>query len=182
MASTAATDGQTRAAEEASSKAASSNRRDSGLYLIGLFKLGKALLFLGIGFGALHFLHHDLGDALEHLAHALRFDSENRIVSLLLNQAEQVSHHRLRQISLFTTLYAGLAMTEGVGLLMRKVWAEYLTLWLSASFLPWECYELARHTDWWHLGILLMNLAITLYLVWLLRRKRLRSQDGEPAV
>ncbi len=157
--------------ETAAEECASEGRRDSGLYLIGIFKLGKALLFLGIGFGALHFVHHDLGDALERLVALFRFDPENHIVSLVLGKAEQLSHHRLRQISLFTCLYAGLAMTEGIGLLMRKTWAEYLTLWLSVSFIPWECYELSRHPDLWHVSILLMNVAITSYLVWLLRRK-----------
>ena len=92
-----------------------------------------------------------------------------------------MSHHRLRQISLFTSLYAALAATEGVGLLLRKVWAEYLTLWLSASFLPWESYELVRHPNWWRVTILLMNLAITAYLVWLLRRKRMKTRSGIPA-
>ncbi len=170
--STAASAGGSPKAEE---RSVSTAKRDSGLYLIGIFKLAKALLFLGIGFGALHFVHHDLGASLERLVSFLRLDSENHLVSLLLGKAELLSHHRLRQISLFTCLYAALAMTEGIGLILRRTWAEYLTLWLSASFLPWETYELFRHTDWWHLAILLMNLAITGYLTWVLHRKRQRD-------
>ena len=64
---------------------------------------------------------------------------------------------------------------SAAGLLMEKEWAEYLTLGLTVAFLPWELYELARHPDWFRLGLLLINLAVLWYLVWLLRRKKLLS-------
>ena len=64
-------------------------------------------------------------------------------------------------------------LTEGIGLLMEKVWAEYLTLVLTVSFLPWELYELVRRPDWFRVSLLLINLAVLWYLIWLLRRKRL---------
>jgi uncharacterized membrane protein (DUF2068 family) len=153
------------------------HKRDSGLFIIALFKLGKALLFMAIGFGALHFIHHDLADALQRLITALRFDPENHFLSVVMDRAELVSHHRLRQISMGTFAYSGLAMIEGIGLMLRKVWAEYLTLWLSISFLPWESYELFRHTDWWRFAILLTNLLIVVYLVWLLQRKKRNSAN-----
>ena len=41
--------------------------------------------------------------------------------------------HRLREISVATFGYSALALTEGVGLLLEKVWAEYLTLILTVS-------------------------------------------------
>lgn len=152
-------------------------KHDQGLLLIGIFKLTKAVFFVAIAAGALHFIHHDLGESLDRVVKFLRFDAENRFVSLLLGKADLITHHRLRQISMGTAAYAVLCTIEGVGLMRRKVWAEYLTLWLSASFLPWEAYELLHHANLWRLGILLMNLMITLYLVWLLRRKRQRSCD-----
>ncbi len=33
-------------------------------------------------------------------------------------------------------------MTEGVGLLLRQYWAEYLTIFTTASLIPLEIYEL----------------------------------------
>ena len=147
-------------------------RYDPGLLIIGLFKLSKAVFFVGVALGALHFIHHDLSQSLTHLFNVLRFDNENRFVGLVLGKAELVTHHRIRLFSMGTALYGLLCSVEGTGLLLRKVWAEYLTLWLSVSFVPWEMYEVVRHGNAWRLGILLMNLAITAYLVWLLRRKR----------
>lgn len=146
---------------------------DRGLLAIGLFKLAKAIFFFCVGVGAIHLLHKDLEDEVMRLALRFKFDPESRFVSLLLAKVDLIDAHRLRQISVGTFGYSALALTEGVGLLLEKVWAEYLTLILTISFLPWELYELARKPDWFRLSLLLINLAVLWYLVWLLRRKRL---------
>jgi len=59
-----------------------------------------------------------------------------------------------------------------VGLFLEKVWAEYLTLSLTVMFLPWELYELLRRPDWIRLGLLLINLLVLAYLLWILDRKK----------
>jgi uncharacterized membrane protein (DUF2068 family) len=146
---------------------------DRGLMLIGLFKLAKAIFFFCIGAGAVHLLHKDVGDEVTRLALRLRFDPESRLVALLLHKADLIDAHRLRQISVGTFGYSALALTEGIGLLLEKVWAEYLTLILTVSFLPWELYELVRRPDWFRLSLLIINLAVLAYLIWLLRRKNL---------
>jgi uncharacterized membrane protein (DUF2068 family) len=152
--------------------------RDTGLFLIGLFKLGKAIFFLGVSLGALHFIHHDLTGWFEQVVHELHVDPESRIVDFVTDRLALVTHHRLRLISVGTFLYAGLCTTEAYGLLRRRVWAEFVTLWLSCSFLPWETYELVRRPSWWHVGILLANLVVVGYLLWMLRRNRTRKQSA----
>lgn len=152
------------------------HRRDHGLLLIGLFKLGKAILFFCLGAGAIHLLHKDLGDEVMRLATRLHFDTESRVITLLMDKVGLIDAHRLRQISFATFGYSAVALTEGCGLLMEKVWAEYLTLILTISFLPWELYELLRRPDWFRLSLLVINLGVLGYLVWLLRRKRILAQ------
>ena len=146
---------------------------DRGLLAIGIFKLGKSLLFFCLGVGAIHLLHKDLADEVIRLATALKFDPESRFISVVLDKVDLIDTHRLRQISLATFGYSALALTEGIGLMLEKVWAEYLTLILTISFLPWELYELVRRPDWFRLGLLLINLAVLGYLLWLLQRKKL---------
>ena len=151
--------------------------RDRGLLLIGLFKLGKAILFFLLGVGAIHLLHKDIGDEVMRLATALKFDPESKFVTLLLDKADLIDVHRLKLISLATFGYSALALTEGVGLMLEKVWAEYLTLCLTVSFLPWELYELSRRPNGFRLSLLLINLAVLWDLVWLLRRKKVAAED-----
>lgn len=151
--------------------------RDSGLYLIGLFKLGKAIFFLGVSLGALHFIHHDLGDTVDRIFRELHFDPESRVVDFITDKVALVTHHKLRLISLGSVLYACLCCTEAYGLLRRRTWAEFVTLWLSASFLPWESYEIVRDPNLWHLTIILVNLAVVAYLVWMIQRKKRRKRS-----
>ncbi len=154
--------------------------RDTGLYVIGLFKLAKAIFFLSLSLGALHFVHHDLSTTVNRAIRLLHFDPESHLVDLLTDKVALVTHHKLRLISMGTFLYAALCTTEAYGLLRRKVWAEFVTLWLSVSFIPWELWELARRPTPWHVAILLANLVIVAYLLWMLRRKRVRQTHSQP--
>ena len=146
--------------------------RDQGLLMIGLFKLSKSLFFFCVGIGALHLLHRDLGDEAMRLAISLRFDPEGRFVGLLMQTVDGIDTHHLREIGFATFAYSGLALTEGIGLMLEKVWAEYLTLSLTVLFLPWELYEIVRRFTLLHVGLLAINLLVLAYLLWLLDRKK----------
>jgi uncharacterized membrane protein (DUF2068 family) len=63
-------------------------------------------------------------------------------------------------------------LTEGVGLALRKRWAEYLTIVSTASLLPLEVYEIAKRPDAARIVVLLANIAIVAYLVIEVRRTR----------
>jgi uncharacterized membrane protein (DUF2068 family) len=145
---------------------------DRGLLLIGLWKLVEAVFFFLVGVGAFHFIHRNLGDSALRLAERLRVDPEHRAVAFLLGQLDDVTAERLRQIGVATLLYGGLRVTEGVGLVLEKAWAEYLTVGLTVAFLPWEMYEIVRRPDWLRVCLLLVNLLVLAYLVWWLRRNQ----------
>ena len=146
--------------------------RDHGLLLIGLFKLAKSAFFFLLGIGALHMLHKDLGDEAMHAATSLRLDPEGRLVSLLMEKVDLIDAHHLREIGFATFAYSALAMVEGIGLMLEKAWAEYLTLTLTVVFLPWEIFELIREATPFHLALFASNLAVLAYLLWLLNRRK----------
>ena len=143
-----------------------------GLLLIGLFKLSKSVFFFFVGIGALHLVGKDLSDEALRLATAFHFDPEWRITTLLMEKVDLIDAHKLREIGFFTFAYSVVALIEGTGLMLQKVWAEYLTLSLTVMFLPWELWELVRRPSWVRLGLLLINLAVLAYLLWILDRKK----------
>lgn len=143
-----------------------------GLLLIGLFKLTKAVLSIVLGIGALRLLHRDVSEVTLRVLDALRIDPERHIVALIMEKANLIEPHQLRDFSIATFCYAALCLTEGIGLMLEKRWAEYLTVVLTASMLPWECFELTRHFTVVRVVVLLLNILVLVYLVWLLRRKR----------
>ncbi len=145
------------------------------LVLIGLGKLMKAVLFVALGFGALHLVHRDLVTVVTHWLVDLRFDPESRAVNFVLDKIASVTPHRLRQLSVLIFCDAGLDVIEGTGLMLGKSWAEYLTVIVTASFLPWEFFELAHKPNWPKVVFTLLNIAILVYLVQNLRR-RLRER------
>ena len=151
---------------------------DRGLMAIGLLKLFEAVFFFLVGVGAIHFIHHDLGDAATRLAERLRFDLDGRVMSWVLDHLDDITAHRLKQIGIATFFYAGLRVAEGVGLLLEKVWAEYMTVGVTVSFLPWEVYEICRRPDLLRVGLLITNLIVLAYLLWVLRRNRQRSSTS----
>ncbi|RXS94629.1 DUF2127 domain-containing protein [Silvibacterium dinghuense] len=147
---------------------------------IGGLKMLEALLCILLGIGALRLLHKDLVDEATRVITALRLDPEGRFVNLLLDKIALISPHRLKQISLGIFAYAGLHTIEGVGLLLRKTWAEYVTLILTASFLPWEAFELFHHFTWIKVTLSFVNLLVVLFLLFYVRsRARVRGAEQE---
>jgi uncharacterized membrane protein (DUF2068 family) len=142
------------------------------LVAIAVFKLLKALLFVAIGIGALNLLHKDIVDVLTRIATDLRFDPDNAFISFLLDKAALIDDNRLRLISLGVFSYAVLDIVEGVGLLLEKAWAEYLTLTITASFLPWEIFEILRRITWFRVGLTIVNALVVLYLLYFVIRQR----------
>ena len=63
-------------------------------------------------------------------------------------------------------LYGLLEVTEAVGLMMRRRWAEYLVLLATVAFLPLEIDEVLRKPSALKALTLLINIAIAVYLVW----------------
>lgn len=161
--------------QERETAAHTTGHHDKGLLVIGVFKLVEAVFFVSVGMGALHFLHNDLGDAALKLATRLRVDPEGRLVSFVLDHVDSLTSHRLRQIGIVTFLYAAVRVAEGVGLILEKLWAEYLTVGVTAAFLPWEMYEIVKRADWIRIGLFVINLSVLGYLIWALKRRERRG-------
>jgi uncharacterized membrane protein (DUF2068 family) len=153
---------------------------ERGLLLVGLFKLSKAIFFTAVGAGALHLVHRDVGDVLLHIVDALRLDGESHFVRLLMDKAQLVDPHKLREAGTLSFLYAAVCVVEGTGLVLEKRWAEYFTVILTAMGLPWESYELMERFSPYKVGLLVINLVVLLYLLWILKKKH-AEEDGKDA-
>ncbi len=84
-------------------------------------------------------------------------------------------------------IYAIVRFVEATGLWLEKEWAEWFALLSGAMYMPWEIYEIIRHSDdkirW---TIFIFNILIVLYLLWLLNmtyghRRRAKLQQSAEA-
>jgi len=136
-------------------------------------------LFVVIGVGALQLLHKDIGDLLTQLADHLRFNPESRFVNFVLDKASLLNDPLLRRIGVAAFSYAALGMAEGIGLYLEKVWAEYLTLAITASFLPWEIFEVFRKLTYFRVSLLVVNALVLIYLLKLVTDRARNGYGGE---
>ncbi|WP_406694898.1 DUF2127 domain-containing protein [Singulisphaera sp. Ch08] len=157
----------------------SSEQSTLGLRLIGALKLGTALMLGGAGFGIFRLMHHDLGQVVESFVLRLHLDPDSRLVHLVLDRVGGINASQLKAIGLGTFFYALLECAEGVGLLLKRRWAEYLTILATVLLLPLEFYELAHKVNLLRVMVLLGNLAILAYLIFKLRRRGERTTKPE---
>ena len=95
----------------------------------------------------------------------------NIIVQLLLRLITYIgAFNHISILAVSAIGYAALEATEGVGLAMRRRWAEYLTVIATGILIPYEAYEVVNHATLFKAGALLLNLAVVGYLAY---RKRL---------
>lgn len=143
----------------------SGRQRDLWIVLIALFRLVKAAALIVAGIGMLRLLHRDVAETVTRWIEALRLDPGNHYIHSVLSRVFRVTHAQLRALSAGSFLYAALFTTEGVGLLLRKHWAEYLTIVSTALFIPLEVWEVWQRFTWLRLAFLLINAAIVWYLI-----------------
>ena len=149
-----------------------SKNNDIWIILIGLFKLLKAISLLIIAIGLLKLLHRDVATVVTHWVERLRLDPDNEHIHRALSKVFRITPKQLKELSIGTFIYSGLYLTEGIGLLMRKHWAEYFTTISTALFIPLEIYEMFHKFTWTKTGLLAVNVAIVWYLVARIRSRR----------
>jgi uncharacterized membrane protein (DUF2068 family) len=150
-----------------------SHRHSGGtLFAIAVFKFIKGAVLLALAFGALSFLHKDVAAHVGHWLDQLRIDPDNQFIGTLLSKLELVHSKELKELSALGAGYAALFLTEGTGLLFRKRWAEWLTIIATSSLMPIELYELIKQFTAVRLFALLVNAAVVLYLIYLVRQKQ----------
>jgi uncharacterized membrane protein (DUF2068 family) len=148
----------------------------AGLILIGLFKLIKAALLIAVGIGAVSLLHKDIAQTVTHWVDVLRVDPDNRFIHRILVKVFAVTPKQLKALSAGTFFYAALLLTEGIGLLLRKHWAEYFTVITTAALVPLEIFELVERFTAAKVAVLVINIAIVWYLVARLRSRSRRTR------
>ena len=155
--------------------------KDRLLTLIVIFKYFKGVTLIAVALGAHHLMGRDIGEFCERLVDTFRVDPDNRYIHLLLEKMQILSAKRLRELSIGSFFYAAIVITEGTGLALRKRWAEYFTIIVTASFLPLEIYEIMHRVTPVKIIVMILNLLILAYLVVRVSRKPPESSLPEPA-
>jgi uncharacterized membrane protein (DUF2068 family) len=141
------------------------------LRYIAAYKFLKALGLLLLAIVAFGFVHTPWLEATANWIAELPLRAGHGVFIRWMNQLLDFGPRRFVAIGVAACIYASLFAVEGWGLWRGKRWAEYLTVFATASLIPFEVYELARHITWLKVGAIVVNVAIVVYLWRLVRRE-----------
>lgn len=145
-------------------------RERVGLELVAAYSFVKAGALVAAGLGALGMLNGRVSIAannwLEGLA--LRYESRlaGRLADHLLPYLGRATGRHLIEIALGAFLFGAVYLVEGIGLWRCRRWAEYLTIGVSASFLPFELIAIFRHPTLPLLVTFVLNVIVVGFLAW----------------
>jgi len=146
---------------------------DAFIKVIIVERITKAIVLIALAIALVYANHKGWIDMwADYAENQLNLNVGHSIISQLLLRllvfVGRINHTTLIAISAIA--YALLEGTEGVGLAMRRRWAEYLTVIATGVLIPFEAYEVIFHPGLYKIGALLLNVAIVGYLA---NRKRL---------
>jgi uncharacterized membrane protein (DUF2068 family) len=141
-----------------------------GLLLIAAFKLLKGLSLLCVGIAVHTLVKKDLVMEAQRWADLLRIDPHNHYLNTFIEKVTKIDRHKLRELSIGTFIYSSLFFAEGIGLALRKRWAEILTIVSTAGLVPFEFYVLYQHPTFARGFLLIFNVGVVIYLIYEIRR------------
>jgi len=149
-------------------KAGAQRRRLAAIRAVASLEMAKGLVVLLLGFGAVSLVHKDAWDVAEALLRFLHVDPDHHhYAQVFLNLADNVTDARLWAVAAGATAYSIVRFVEAYGLWRELAWAEWFALISGALYVPFEAYELVRRPTPIHLAVLLVNLGIVFYMLYL---------------
>jgi uncharacterized membrane protein (DUF2068 family) len=151
--------------------------------LIGAFKLVKATLLVALGVSGLLFGPEQISRIGEHVIVWVGAFPGRHSVDHALTRLLSLGHRTEARLAVSCLAYAAVFFVEGLGLLRRRPWAEWLTVAVTTSFIPIEIYEIVEHLGPAKIVAAVLNATIVGYLAWRLHFVRSTSpiRGGPPS-
>jgi uncharacterized membrane protein (DUF2068 family) len=141
------------------------------LRLIAIERVVRGVLLLAAGTYLLFHLSTDFGQLAERIIRSIDVDPRQHFFRRIVTHLHRLRAHQLRIVGIGALGYGVLELTEGVGLWLDQLWAEYLTVIATSLLIPLELYELVTRPSVWKAGGILVNVLIVLYLARALKRR-----------
>ena len=140
------------------------------LRAIAIYKFAKGLALLVLAVAAFRLVRTPSLDHFARWIAQLPLRSGHGVVLRWIDALLGLTPRRFELIGIGASIYATLFLVEGWGLWQRRRWAEYLTVFATASLIPFEVWEIYHHFTWLKVLALAVNVAIVIYLWRIVRR------------
>jgi len=140
-------------------------RHRFGLRVIAVYEVIKTLCLLFVAFVAFGLHKEQNFDQLVHTLEHLSLQDSSGMRWRLVGVLQEMGPNKFVAIGIAALAYAVIFAIEGIGLWLRKHWAEWFTVIATASLIPVEVYEVFHKFNWLKLAALVGNVVIVVYLV-----------------
>lgn len=141
----------------------------------------KGIFVLAMGICALLLLHKDLWVYAESLLALLHINTDRHFAQVFLDFADNITDARLWAAARIAFAYAALRFTEAYGLWKGRTWAEWVAFVSGTLLLPLEVRELVRGITLLRSGLFIGNVAIVLYMLYVILANRRERRNAERA-
>lgn len=139
------------------------------LALIAAFKFLKSISLVVLAIALLRLRQPEVGAHFREWLGTFPIATGHELIDRAISGLLGMSTHTMDLVAAIALGYAVLYAIEGVGLWINARWAQYLTAISTSLFIPIELWQIARHFTPMKLLALAINVAIVVYLIWLLR-------------
>ena len=154
-----------------------------GVRTVATIEFTKGVIVVLAGLGIFTIRHRDIWGVAETLLEFIHANPHHHLVGVFINVVYRIHDVRLWKIALVATIYTILRFIEAYGLWYALPWAEWLAFASGTIYIPFEVADMIRHPGWFAAAVLLINLAIVLYMLYLrleAQRKHLPSLERQP--
>lgn len=138
----------------------------------------KGVFVMIMGICALALVHRDSWLIAEGILSRLRISTDRRSAQIFLDFADNITDTRLWAAARIAFAYAALRFTEAYGLWRERIWAEWVAFVSGTLLLPFEVRELFRGITFWRCALLIGNLAIVCYMLYVILENRRERRNA----
>ena len=148
------------------------------LRAVATLEFSKGVFVVLMGICAIALVHKDAWLIAESLLALVHISTDRRSAQIFLDFADSVTDARLWAAASMAFAYAVLRFTEAYGLWKARTWAEWVAFVSGTLLLPLEVRELFRGITFWRSALLIGNLAIVCYMLYVIRENRRERRNA----
>lgn len=148
------------------------------LRAVATLEFFKGVFVILMGICAIALVNKDVWIIAERILTLLHVSTDHRWAQIFLDFADSVTDARLWAAARIAFAYAALRFTEAYGLWRCRTWAEWVAFVSGTLLLPWEVRELFRGITFFRCALLIGNVAIVLYMLYVILQNRRERRNA----
>jgi uncharacterized membrane protein (DUF2068 family) len=138
-----------------------------GVRTVASIELAKGVIVFLAGLGLLTMRHKSIWGIAESLLEFLHVSPYHHYVGVFIDLVARISDVRLWKIAVVASIYVILRFIEAYGLWYALPWAEWMAAITGGIYVPFEADDFIRRPSWFKLAVIVINLLIVLYMLYL---------------